>query len=1682
MAADYLGAIQVPVIATSGAFPLVPDFPVVFEAGPEVYVHRFGLYDAKAEQRFYAGPREETFTIRRAALNATVRADLEAFWIANQGPLGAFTFNAPNADQSTTPLTCHFSDQTITFKEMAAALCSVEGLQLKTIPDPSTAPVWPLAGVCTRFPSSALAAALLNQVQTMVPLVHITPLQAGYVDNIYISNQRCTIGGQLYQARLLDWDGIQQTLGASDEAQFALGNADTVISQLANNVDLFRAAVEFSLYHVESGLRIDLWGGTVSKLHVSPGDPVARMQAADGCWELTLPYPLTRISHTCLKPYNNALGGCDWAARSGVVYTSRVIPSGDTGGTVGATITDTFTPSTASCDHGWDSPNGCLAHGMETRFGGIICNPQNVIVKDNSTGVWGFGRSSIQSVSLVSESLYDEILPEIWYSDIRGSGWPPDLNWAAQFASPTVRLVGSYPGGGTQVTMNGLVANGTLNNGDIFSICYPNMDPTQIGNWFAYTVVGDTAVDGTGEAVVTIAPAIETLNAANWGLIPEYPTQGLQINCKLADGRDESSFYDALGVVGGGPITFADMSPGNCGFSLDGQLPEGFANHATTLPPGGLRTVPGNDPLQPYPIVSGDTYSGSMSDSFSLGDGADGTQWWSDQKCAGLAFVELRRQKAAGFDPSTPDGHSMVAAVKGGLTGYTWTGAAGGGPYTRNVVPALYNPVWVAVNVYLRAKGMWSDPVYNPTGIPSATQLPLFDVDSCIAAAAICDLQVPKIVGLGMETQFVFAGVLQEEKPLRDWLREILNSCLGYFSFSFNQLRIGIRENSSVSTAPGAGAFTAANILWHSLSIDLGAPSFNYLTCHYADRAYNFVANSVVCNDEDNASFLAGASGILQYRRSNISFVGIADMSQAARVGTTRLREELGGINLAEWLAVRELSVDTTVLALGVEPGGICSMTDPNLPDYPETEVYSSTLAAAIGAGDLTMTVALPLDPETVLPLLVVIDSEDILITAGLGSTTLTIVRAQESTTAASHLLGTVVEDPNYQAAQPNYSEFRCRNWKLNKDFSVTISGRTTHNDIYDLTYGPKPGDAVPLTVPVLSKFPPQDWMFSVETELDGILHFQDFACGEYGDAVNQGTFEIYYVKEDEGTFGTIVGGTNSTNTTFEYFGAPPVVGEWIQVDKELMYVKSVAPGSPGFGDVTVLRGQLGTAAASHPRINTTVSAVDSDFPCQLTVDTGLNIHPGTALVLNIGEDPPYPQAQIGLYDPVAGTLITALPITGIASTDAVYTDPRLWRVSLATAVIAFAPGFFSSPSRATFDYPFSLPFAGVVLVRGQLINTNNLQSAYAYAFPVSSQLMQTQFDLPFSPPWPYKLRTYGGHRFLLNYNSHPASVTVEDLDPALPPHAQAFADAYASVSGGETDIMMPPPAAGSVLFSAYEPSGEITIAGSPDSSAQIQVMVAQPGGAPGVAVKASTWYALANGITSLNSPSDVAASLAAWLQADPVWPNYYDTSVSGAVLTITDKTGNSGTLAAVYVGAITTTCSGFTSALGILIGRRYALAYSGGGYRSALSALSKSTGPTGDASQITIQDVAASSDGRVSTVEVYAAPDGADSPFFLVASVSNGSSPAIDTITEADLGGETPYPGETQPGSATPILITLTKNGFNWAELYIPAGASQSNVVQGYTLDPISQNTVLNAKIDNSAGANGCDVAIYIE
>jgi hypothetical protein len=78
---------------------------------------------------------------------------------------------------------------------------------------------------------------------------------------------------------------------------------------------------------------------------------------------------------------------------------------------------------------------------------------------------------------------------------------------------------------------------------------------------------------------------------------------------------------------------------------------------------------------------------------------------------------------------------------------------------------------------------------------------------------------------------------------------------------------------------------------------------------------------------------VSGKTAYLSIITSCRNLSGTCTKSQAARIISIRLREELGGTSIAEWKAAGQLGFRTTVLALNTEPGMVCSMTHADMPN-----------------------------------------------------------------------------------------------------------------------------------------------------------------------------------------------------------------------------------------------------------------------------------------------------------------------------------------------------------------------------------------------------------------------------------------------------------------------------------------------------------------------------------------------------------------------------------------------------------------------------------------------------------------------------------------------------------------------------------------------------------------------------
>lgn len=910
---DTIGRISVPALVDSGlTFPLTSDFGYGFSQDRPVVVHQFGELDAKAEQRYAVGLGPRKFAFRRQHLSMRDRASLVAFWESLQGAWKSFTYNVPNPDQTTTATKVTWEYAPLAIQYLANA-CQT-GFNFIEVPDPAAASSYAVNSTCLRFPSTALQTALLSQVQQIIPLVHIRVRESA-VPDIYLSDRRVTVGGQLYLPRVL---GIGETgsdvvisqdiKGTADNVQFTFGNADRVMTQLANDTDLKYAQIDLSLYHVNSGILLQLWSGFVISF-VADGSPQFTVQCSDGLYQITQMYPVRTISRQCWKTFNDGVN-CPYAAHGS---------GGDAN----------------TCDYYFDSANGCQAHGMTKYFGGHPAEPQGVVIKDNSTGLWGFGRSTVTATSIISDTLWGNALQEIWCNDDGDAG------------------------------------------------------------------------------------------RAFW------------VNCMIAAGRDESDYYDALGIVGAGPIgkyTGMLVYQNADGYRyiiapmLDGQPPHGFKvdgglNVVSNNPTMGLREVAGNDPVTP----SYDYFALSQSQAWSTS--------WAPEMAAGTAFVEIRRTDQSGIQPTTTDQHQMQVPVSQGLTGWIWDQNG-----NRTAVTGLTNPFWIAVNSLLRALGL--------AGALSATQLNQIVLPSLIVgdgsgAAEIADALVTPVVGTGIEKQFRFQGVLAQQKPFRDWLVEILACGLGFFTWEFGKLKLGCRINASA-----VDAYTLGNILFQSLHLEPIDAAFEHLIIDFADQAYQYQANTAEYTDKTHAAYFGRAGAPLTARQH---LVGCATISQALRLAATRTREEIGGVNAAEWRNARAATWKTTLLGLGNEVGQVVSITHPDVPGMKGT--------CSVTSGQCSNLTGDPLDKF-------IADKE--LLINGVQCTVTQIFTTPDYKTVTGFVVSPAPADSTKATFRFITADFRIQSWRLHKDWSVTITGKTVTASMYDLDVGPKPLDVSPAPLPAL--------------------------------------------------------------------------------------------------------------------------------------------------------------------------------------------------------------------------------------------------------------------------------------------------------------------------------------------------------------------------------------------------------------------------------------------------------------------------------------------------------------------------------------------------------------------------------------------------------------------------------------
>ena len=954
-----------------------------------VIEHRFGSEATLAVQRFALGPGARRFTFKKSSLTFAERLALINFWNAVQGSYQTFLYDVPNPDRSTyTSYTVVFETQPLSIEHLAT-MCRV-GFTLVEIV--STAPSYSVSATVVRFPNSTLTTALLSQTQQIIPLLHIK-VRDPAVPDVYLSDRRCTVAGQLYLPRVLsigesgtDTIFTQQISGAADTFQFTLGNADRAMSAFVQDTTLKYASIDLCLYHVQTGILLQLWKGTVQDWYLDGSAPFT-LRGSDGLFPMTQNYPRRTIGRQCWKTFNVA-PGCPY---------STVHPSG----------------TSTTCDYFFDSAGGCLFNGMSPYFGGQPAMPQLAVIKDDGTGViFGFGRSTVTTTSIVSDSIWDQPLSEIWCNDL---GNPQSAFWAncivaAVRDESTFEDVLGIVGAGPIGQYEGMSVQ-TNANGYQFLVC-PLADgfPPQgfvVNGQYQVTryqpTMGLRQVLGTDPASLVTDPfSLGSLVTLNGVAIPMVGQ-----NYSVPDPGFSNQLTGVSGTVlpMAAGVAFVELryskSPGT------GIAPTTAESHTMTVPlsaglegvifdaSGNPSTVPGlvNNAWVAMNVyfralgldkaTTAEQLAAIVLPSINKGDGSGAAEICGLQvppvlgtgvptytlTASGIAIAGNINTTTATFSYATvmtiDDAVSAgyIELVGGNLYSLTYTGLAQQGQVT--------NPT---------TGGVTNDGFYS------------YPTTMALSAALSAGYVAPGSTS-GYETQFMFQGTIAEFKPVRDWLVAALNSCLGYFTFEFGALKLGIRENASATTSFGLG-----NTLFQSLAVSPAEGKFEYLKLDFANVALQYQMDFAQYQDKDYSAYMGRPGCPLTSRMRS---PGCSTISQGLRIAATRVREEIGGIlrpdctnPYVEFDNNHTITFKTTILALGTEVGDVIEVTHPDLPTYP---------------------------------------------------------------------------GPVGGSASPAHTwKYRIVKWTLHKDWSITIQAKSVTDSMYDLDVGPKPADVATLPLPIL--------------------------------------------------------------------------------------------------------------------------------------------------------------------------------------------------------------------------------------------------------------------------------------------------------------------------------------------------------------------------------------------------------------------------------------------------------------------------------------------------------------------------------------------------------------------------------------------------------------------------------------
>lgn len=437
--------------------------------------------------------------------------------------------------------------------------------------------------------------------------------------------------------------------------------------------------------------------------------------------------------------------------------------------------------------------------------------------------------------------------------------------------------------------------------------------------------------------------------------IPYIYGAGKQIvEAEIFEYRDESEFKVASGILSEGPIGYANQ--GVYANSIGQVLLDNLPQHT------------GYQPVKAY------GYLGQ----------AVGTIIDPLFRCSKLAFVSIRTIDTVGFEDSGGvESHRILVEVNYGLCGvrtYWWTGDL---TLTRE---CYGGPIHYCYDIFLRALALRGYANSIVGGNDDQPRDQLLDVDNFLDVETWQGSQVASLTDPAVnETLWDFRGVLRDQKPAIDWMRDLMQCCPIDISFSFGKLSFKPRKDDITVLKPGMMVFQQnENIIDQSLTSIKLRPRFNSISYTYADENFDSAQQSVTIEDkiaQKRMGIFKAAAGydsfVPNIMKQQITLSGVFKRSQIIRLATQVLREELGGDTVTEQENARVVHFKAPLMGMGVDLGEVFKVIHEELPGgegyfrctafryssdlateiegrtvYPSMYLSTPTMSASVGSGD----------------------------------------------------------------------------------------------------------------------------------------------------------------------------------------------------------------------------------------------------------------------------------------------------------------------------------------------------------------------------------------------------------------------------------------------------------------------------------------------------------------------------------------------------------------------------------------------------------------------------------------------------------------------------------------------------------------------------------------------------------